>query len=384
MASLLKNRDCQYWVACFRDATGKQCRRTTRETNRKKAQAIANQYQAIAQGKVTQRGAREIMAELYRKQFGAEVPTTTVESYVDAWLKMKAPELSGTTLKNYQFALTTFLEFLGESAKADIVSVTRRHLVEFRNFLSEFNSPRTVNTRLLAVKTLFHNAKRDGYLIDDPGEFVESVRVSEKDNRREAFTIAEIKSLLSVADPEWRSMILFGLYTGQRLGDICLLSWDHVDLERDEIRFISKKMQKSMLIPIAPPLRVHIESMPSSDVPGAPLHPKAFRQYPDPKQTSLVNKGFAGLLMKAGLREYKASYKYTGTGGKGKIRGRAKTHRLSFHCLRHTAVSLLKDAGVPQAAVMEFIGHSSIDISQHYTHVGLESLRNAAGKFPSL
>jgi integrase len=352
--------------------------------NRKKAQTIANQYELIAQGKVTQRGAREIMTELYRKQFGADVPTTTTESYVASWLKMKAPELSETTLSNYKFATGKFLEFLGDASKADIVSVTRRHLVEFRNFLSEFNGPRTVNTRLLAIKLLFHNAKRDGYLIDDPAEFVESVRVTEKDNKREAFTIPEIKTLLAQADPEWRSMILFGLYTGQRIGDICLLSWDHIDLERDEIRFIAKKTQKKIMIPIAPPLRAHIESMPSSDIPGAPLHPKAFSQYSDPGRMTLVNTEFGRLLMKAGLREFKPYNKYTGTGGKGKIRGRVKTHRLSFHSLRHTAVSMLKDAGVPQAAVMEFIGHSSIDISQHYTHVGMESLRKAANKFPSL
>ncbi len=32
-------------------------------------------------------------------------------------------------------------------------------------------------------------------------------------------------------DAEWKSLILFGLYTGQRLGDLSRLPWQNVDLE---------------------------------------------------------------------------------------------------------------------------------------------------------
>ncbi len=34
------------------------------------------------------------------------------------------------------------------------------------------------------------------------------------------FTVDQLRTVLSVADPEWKSMILCGLYTGQRLSDI--------------------------------------------------------------------------------------------------------------------------------------------------------------------
>jgi integrase len=42
--------------------------------------------------------------------------------------------------------------------------------------------------------------------------------------------------------------------------------------------------------------------------------------------------------------------------------------------LRHTAVSLLKDAGVPDAVVMALVGHESAAMSHRYTHVGKEAL----------
>jgi integrase len=36
--------------------------------------------------------------------------------------------------------------------------------------------------------------------------------------------------------------------------------------------------------------------------------------------------------------------------------GKRQRNELSFHCLRHTAVTLLKEAGIPQAVVKELIG----------------------------
>jgi integrase len=52
--------------------------------------------------------------------------------------------------------------------------------------------------------------------------------------------------------------------------------------------------------------------------------------------------------------------------------------------LRHTAVTLLKEAGVPSAVVMELVGHDSEQISEHYTHVGYEALRKAAETLPDV
>ena len=57
---------------------------------------------------------------------------------------------------------------------------------------------------------------------------------------------------------------------------------------------------------------------------------------------------------------------------------------LSFHSLRHTAVTLLKEAGIPQAAAQESIGHESEQISANYTHIGTEALRKSAAAFPKL
>jgi integrase len=52
--------------------------------------------------------------------------------------------------------------------------------------------------------------------------------------------------------------------------------------------------------------------------------------------------------------------------------------------LRHTAVSLLKDAGIPDSVVMALVGHESAAMSARYTHVGREALARAAASMPEI
>ena len=63
---------------------------------------------------------------------------------------------------------------------------------------------------------LFRNARRDGAIVDDPAEFVDTIRQRSVTAKR-AFKLEEIRGVLDVADDEWRSMIL-SLYRPKALG----------------------------------------------------------------------------------------------------------------------------------------------------------------------
>jgi hypothetical protein len=43
---------------------------------------------------------------------------------------------------------------------------------------------------------------------------------------------------------------------------------------------------------------------------------------------------------------------------------------------------MMKEAGAPEAAVMELVGHDSEQMSAHYTHVGQDALKKAAAMLP--
>lgn len=61
-----------------------------------------------------------------------------------------------------------------------------------------------------------------------------------------------------------------------------------------------------------------------------------------------------------------------------------REQKLSFHSLRHTSATLLKEAGIPDAAIRALIGLDSVAVSQHYTHVGREALVKAANALPEI
>ena len=71
----------------------------------------------------------------------------------------------------------------------------------------------------------------------------------------------------------------------------------------------------------------------------------------------------------------------------GKREGRDGKHignPLSFHCLRHTATSMLKDAGVGEAVARDIIGHESKAIRLNYTHIAEDAKRNAVNTLPDI
>ena len=217
------------------------------------------------------------------------------------------------------------------------------------------------------MRRIFRAARLEGVILRDPAEGVAGVR-DRGGRSRGPFSMDELRAVLEVADDEWRSMVKFGLYTGQRLSDIAALTWAQVDLPRAEIRLNVRKTGKTLLLPIAGPLHEHLLSLAGADKPSAPLHPRAYAAI-SRGRVGVISAQFSKLLVSAGV---------------GAHAGPSKRARLSFHSLRHTAVSLLKDAGIPDAVVMALVGHKSLAMSQRYTHVGKEALTKATESLPEI
>jgi integrase len=381
VASLIKRPTSRFWVACFTDRNGQRLKRSTATANRKLAQKIADDYEAAARRKRTALQVRRVISDLHREITGEEISQTTLRSFLDSWLERKEPEIAPATALFYRNAAGKFLVFMGDTADADLTEITRDHIIQFRNEEAKRFAPKTVNHEVKFLRMIFRAAKRDALIADDPAEFVDTVRKGKAIVRR-PFTVAEIKAVLGVADPEWCSMVKFGLYTGQRLGDIATLTWQNIDLQHGEIRLITHKTHRQLILPMAASLRKHIESLPVSDESAAPLHPRAFAIMTKQGKSGHLSNQFADLLAEAGLRE-KKPHRRAAQNGVGRGRG-SNTGGLSFHCLRHTAVTMMKEAGIPAAVVMELVGHDSEQMSDIYTHVGAEAMQTAADSLPDL
>lgn len=378
MASLWKHPKSRYWTACFTSHDGRRIKRSTKETNRKKAESIATKLEEVARKKKTFRQVRDIIDELRAEITGERMSTISIRDYVATWLAEKADETKQSSMQTYSSATAKFLSNLGAKADDSMTEITRHDIVAFRKSMVGKVSSTSVNHNLKCIKMLFKAAKQQQIIEENPAETVDTVRNATAQKRR-PFTKEELRLALEAADEEWKSMILFGLYTGQRLSDIASLTWANVDLKRDQLHFTTAKTGRAMNIPLAVPLRKHLDTLTKTCTPKDPVHPKAHATVAKVGKTTTLSNQFADILANAGLREPVEH-------GRSKHgRKAARDHsELSFHCLRHTAVTLMKEAGIPDAVVMEMIGHSSHQMSQHYTHVGKEALVKAAAALPSL
>ena len=227
---------------------------------------------------------------------------------------------------------------------------------------------------------VFKAARRDGLIDDDPSEFVDTIK-REKRSVRRAFTVEEIGRVLKCCEGEWRSIVICGLYTGQRLADLACLRWSNIDMDKKEVSLITRKTDRKLTIPIAPAFMSHLKTLPVAADRNTPVHPQAAAVVGKQGRVGTLSNQFSAILVKAGFRDA-SSLKKQGT-GKGR-QAKRELNELSFHSLRHTAVTLLKEAGSPAAVVMELIGHDSEQMSEHYTHVGSEALKQAAESLPDV
>lgn len=379
MASLWRHPKSKYWTACFTDKAGRRRKRSTKEVHRREAQKIADAWETASRRKRTFNQLRDVLHELHAEMTGEALKSTTVREFVSAWLAEKKDETRPATMQFYKSATAKFLNSLGARADSDIADITRNEILAFRKSQVGRISASSINHDLKCIRMVFKSARREGLIPENPAETVDVVKKEPNKNSRRPFTVQELNAVLREADPEWKSMVLFGIYTGQRLSDIATLTWANIDVQKQELRLATQKTNRRMIIPLAPPLLKHIESLPSSDTPASPIHPRAAKTVNDSGKTTTLSNQFANLLAQAGLR-MRVSHTKDGEGRNT----RRRTSDVTFHSLRHTAVTLLKEAGVPAAVVMELIGHDSVQMSEHYTHVGSEALRNAAESLPNL
>lgn len=383
MASLTRKPTCQYWIACFTDHTGRQRQRSTRMTNRKKAMEIAEALESAYRKQMTEAQARRMLADIYEEIHGERMLSATTEDYIRQWVARKKVEVESRTSERYASVTRDFMAFLGDKKQRDLAFLTQKDFAGYRDHVATKLSVTSANNQLKILRIFMQDALRDGLVLNNPAALVKTIRRKVKNERgdRRAFTMEELKKVLAVADGEWRGMILTGLYTGQRLGDLARLTWANVDLPQKEIAFNTGKTGRRMVLPMTSTLHEYFLTLPSPESPDAPIFPKACEISSRQKKVSTLSRQFGELLAKSGLvpeRTHAAK-----DDGEGRAAKRT-SNGLSFHCLRHTATSLLKNAGVSDVVARDIIGHDTEAISRVYTHIDTDTKRLALEKMPKL
>lgn len=321
-----------------------------------------------------------MVADIYQAINLEPLLSAVAKDFLTRWAEKRKLDTSSRTYSAYRQVIRDFLASLDDRANLDISQVTKADVAKYRDQVLLRTSVANANKSLKYPRVALGAAYKDGLAQDNPAAKLGILKPQESERaERRPFTLPELRKILAHAAGEWKGIILFGLYTGQRLKDIVRLTWQNLDIENEELRFVTAKTSRRMAIPIAAPLLAHVQTMPAGDDPAAPLFPTAYAAVGKDGNVGRLSQQFYEILFAAGMA------KERGREETGKGHGQRRTvNEISFHSLRHTATSLLKNAGVSAAVAMDIIGHESEAINRHYTHIEAKTKRAALKKLPKL
>lgn len=390
MASLHKDPrgKSPFWYCAYYTTDGARHFKSTKATDKREARQICNTWaKAAALGsKLSTEKARQVIAQGVADILmatGRTLPSATIRDWCKRWLETKTLEGGPRTHERYGSSLRRFMEFLGSKADEDLDALNVDDVLRFRDFVSKRLSTGSTNMDLKILRACLYAAQKQDLLQKNVATKV-GILKQHGENKRRGFTVAEIGKVLTQCDEaggEWRGLVLTGLYTGQRLGDVAGLTWQQVDLAKHRVSFVTSKTNKRLSFHMARPLADYFEKLPSSDDPDAYVFPKAAAMAQ--KHTGTIStKFYDEILAPAGLVD-KRPKAVAKVGGKGRDAKR-QTSELSFHSLRHTFTTWLKSTGASNALAQMIVGHDSEVVSRGYTHLDADDTQAAINKLPDV
>lgn len=410
MASLRRFKDSRYWFAVYRDASGKQCNRSTKiaiagegDTERERgrdaaakqrlARQIAELYEQTERSHPTEAHIQKVLFDIFAKVNKRRIEPTITERFCLAWLsKVKTRRGDGGTVTRYSPIVTRFLAGLGPRRLSPLSDITPTDIQGFVDAEAKAGkAASTVRLEHKALTALFADALKQGHIPTNPAAAV-AVPL-EAGETRTPFDWPQIRGLLSACDSldvgkaedaasirrQWKTLILLGAYTGARLGDCATMRWENIDLPGRLVRFRpakTKAKREDLVVPLHPDLESHLLTLPLPD--GA----EATKQPLSPQLAAIAVGGRAGLSRKfqdiidgAGIENANAR--------EGHGRGR-RMSQYSFHSLRHAFNSALLNRGVGEDLRMRLSGHTDEKSNRIYSHAELATLRDAVAKLPGL
>jgi integrase len=399
MASLHRDHreKSPYWYVSYRTPDGRQHYRSTRETDRTRAEAFAAAIgESLGKAKIgafTETAARSILADLYRDISGQKLQFTTIRAWFESCLRRVEKLRGKTTHARYQSVVEHFLRFLGPArGNAPVESLTSDEIQRFTDTrLDEGRAPKTVQNDLKPISKFLKDAERKGLLLKSPMGAVEIPEAVGE--TRDPFSEAELSTLfnhlsatkeaggaaLSASErarrKDWKTAVNLGLYLGARLGDCTNLRWANVDFVRKQVRFIPEKNRRKqeLVIPMHSDLETYLLTLPSADRTDAFLCPVIGGA--EAGKRGRISNEFSAILTAAGIDRRAGQKKH----GKGRT-----FFRLGFHSLRHTFNSMMADAGVSIELRSKLTGHSTLAMNDRYTHLADATKRRAIEAIPSL
>jgi len=289
-----------------------------------------------------------------------EIQINSVLTLADAvrqWFNEHSKQVKYNTNMCYNASVNEIIQDLGY---LDIDKVTPKIIQDFINKKSSLNLKRqTIKIRLLVLKIVYDWLIQNGYIKDNPAQFIKLPKNLTANKREPADP--KIIDKINNLDCEYGLLPFFLLYSGLRLGEVLALKYSDIDFEHNTIK-VNKVVEWHGNQPF---IREHTKSK-SSD-----------------REVILLDKLKQILSSK---NEGNDRFIFTHT---QKVTPLTKSQYnkiwrnlnlgVTAHQLRHSFATMLFNAGIDAKTAQNLLGHSSVKVTLDiYTH--LEHSKNQLAK----
>ena len=239
-----------------------------------------------------------------------------------------------------------------EFGDVKVNAITKRQVQAFHNSLhSQGFSNAYCNRFLQLIKSSFNVGINIMETIDIKNPAV-GIPLFEEESRERFLVSEELGRLLPILIEDGSQpakMARFMLATGLRLGECMNCRWDEISLEHCSMTIESarSKSKRSAAIPLNP---AAIQVLQECDK-GTPY---PFVNLATGKPYTTISKSFKRFMKEADLKD------------------------VTCHTLRHTAASIMINAGESLYAVQKVLRHSSSAVTEKYAHLSTQSVMSAS------
>jgi integrase len=215
-------------------------------------------------------------------------------------------------------------------------------------------------------------------------------RKPDQDARTNCWTADEARTFLrsaKAAGPQPAAFYAMALDSGARKGELCGLSWEHIDLEAGTVRVVRQLTKPGPAPTFGPPKSgcSRTITLASETVDLLRAHRRAQAELKMANRTTYRDQGlvfakeYGDLTNRADMIGLPLQANHLGQRQFARLLKVANVKAITFHGMRHTCATLLLTAGEPVHVVSQRLGHARVEITLNtYAHVLPDMQKQAA------
>ncbi len=292
----------------------------------------------------TKKEALEYLPVLRDVQITVNKKMTWVSVY-DEWKKLHEKKVSKSTMDCY----TSAMKYYKEIYFMDIKNIRTSHL---QNCVSNCPKGRRTRENMKALGTLLFDYAIQQDIVDK--NFASFIYIGKfEKTERQAFTKEQIEVVAShIHTIPYASYILALIYTGFRINELLSLQCkDCIAYDTDKRILVGgskTEAGKNRIVPVSRKIQPIVERLIENKSPNAFI-------FSDASGNRITDDRF------------RKNYYY-------KALEAMNLPLLSPHCCRHTFATLIKDVDSPATDKQKIMGHTSFEMTAHYTHTNIDDL----------